>query len=340
MRLGLSIGPRWNSKVIADIAVEAENLGFDDVWVSDHYYLRDAFVCLAVVAARTNQITLGTAVASPFLRNPALLASAAASLHEQSDGRMVLSIGPGGTEFGRQIDPLIRKPVAATRQAVEIIRRLWTGEEVTYEGSVFSVRQARLAFTVSPPPLVLVAARGPQMLALAADIGDGLITHGVSEEYLAYLRRLVSAKHGETESNRDARMIAVVAGAVIDADLDRGRDRLRKSCILMAGGSFADFLIDIYQLDRAQVGHLREAVAAADWVEAERRVTNSMVDAFCLVGSPDQLQQQIANLEASGVDRLIISTYGFEDSDQLRKAMTQLAECGSSMTPDRRQGLP
>lgn len=134
MRLGLALWPDRDVRELAELAVAAENAGFDDLWWPDHYDAREVSAVLTLCAARTTRIRLGTAVTSPLLRHPGILGSLFASLGEASDGRAVAGLGPGGFEVKTNLKVTTPSPIAATREAVVILRALLAGERVTIEG--------------------------------------------------------------------------------------------------------------------------------------------------------------------------------------------------------------
>ncbi len=286
---------------VAELTRRAEDLGFDGVWLADHYFARDAVAALALMADRTSRITLGTAVVSPFLRHPALLASTSATLQELSGGRFVLGLGPGGFEFGTQLALSLRRPLGATRESVQIVRALQDGT-ADVSGQTFATTGARLHFSAAPSPIYL-AARGPKMLQLAGQISDGVITHGLAPTHVRYVREHLRTA-GDHRPERSV-SLALMLDVQIDADRQRAVDELRPRCITMAGGSYADELIEVYGLNREHVTALRAAVRAGQ--EPATLVTDEMVDGFCVAGPPGHVADRMAQLADSGVDEVILS---------------------------------
>ncbi|MFQ5692650.1 MAG: LLM class flavin-dependent oxidoreductase, partial [Nitrospinota bacterium] len=146
MRFGFSFWMDRGGREVADCVAAAEEAGFDFAWFPDHYFLREVYGVQVLAAEKTRRIRLATGVTSPYLRHPALLASAVATLDEVSGGRAVMGIGAGGFEFASQLGIHWKRPLTGCRESVEIIRGLLRGEEVTLEGKEFSVRGARLPF--------------------------------------------------------------------------------------------------------------------------------------------------------------------------------------------------
>lgn len=211
----------------AELAHRAEDLGFDGVWVADHYFHRDATGALALMATATSRITMGTAVVSPLLRHPALLASSAASLAEISDGRFILGLGAGGYEFASELGIRSRRPLGLTAEAVEIVRGVFAGR-ADVEGETFSAHGAALRFEPRATPVYL-AARGPKMLGLAGRVADGVITHGLSSRHVSY----VIDRMGVAEADRRPAVVLML-DVQIDEDQARARDALRPRCMTMA----------------------------------------------------------------------------------------------------------
>jgi len=159
-----------------------EALGFDSAWVMDHALLdtgasrvtgHDPMVLLAVGAARTRRIGLGTLVACTAFRPPGQLAREAAALADASAGRFVLGLGAGWHRpeldaFGYPFDHLVGR----FEERATTLRRLLAGESVTMEGRDFRLRNAEVLATAPPPP-IWIAGRGPRMLRLTARLADG-----------------------------------------------------------------------------------------------------------------------------------------------------------------------
>jgi 5,10-methylenetetrahydromethanopterin reductase len=305
LEVGLTIWLDRNVAEAAELAIAAEAAGFADVWLPDHYFLRDAFAALALMAGRTRSLRLGTAVVSPLLRHPALLASATATIDELSGGRAVLGIGPGGYEFGGQLGLPIPRPLAVTREAVEVVRRLLRGE-ASFEGTAFRVSGARLGWEARDVPLYL-AARGPRMLELAGEIADGVITHGLAPSHVEYV--VAGVRRGAERAGRDpsACEICLMFDVELDEDERAAIDRLRPRCVIMAGGSYSEEMIPVYGLDPAAVRPLREAVSAGEMARAARLVTDEMVRAFAVAGPAEALAERLSELSKGGVGRVILN---------------------------------
>jgi G6PDH family F420-dependent oxidoreductase len=179
---GEELGP----DVILKSAIAAESAGFDRIWVSDHFHPwqssqdESPFVwsVLGAIAATTN-LHMTTAVTCPTFRiHPAILAQATATLGVLAPGRFTFGVG-SGEALNEHIFGDAWPPVSVRHErleeALEIIRKLWTGDIVTHEGKYFTVHNAKLWSLPQEPPPILISGFGPAATELAARIGDGFI---------------------------------------------------------------------------------------------------------------------------------------------------------------------
>jgi alkanesulfonate monooxygenase SsuD/methylene tetrahydromethanopterin reductase-like flavin-dependent oxidoreductase (luciferase family) len=175
-----------------EAALVAEDSGFNGLWTFDH--LREpvpyaggptpeCWTALSALAEATNRLQLGPLVLNVGNRHPGLLANMAATLQEASGGRLVLGIGAGGganTPYTAEQE-MIGQPVKPDRvraeevaEAVQMMRKLWQGEETVFEGRHFHVRSAKGFLHPQPPPPVIVGGFGRRMASIAGRYGDGL----------------------------------------------------------------------------------------------------------------------------------------------------------------------
>ena len=302
-------------------ARRAEDLGFSSVWLADHYFHRDASAALALMMTATRQVRLGTAVVSPFLRHPTLLASLAATLREIGPGRFVLGLGAGGYEIAGEMGIAMRRPLRLTSEAVDIVRELTAGTaHVT--GETFSAEGSALRWQAEDGPLYL-AARGPKMLELAGRCADGVITHGIADSHIAFVQERVAAGAVGRESGSAA--VCLMLDVEIGADTDAALRSLAPRCVTMAGGAYADELIEVYGLDRDEVAALRATVRSGDRALAARQVTPDMARAFGLAGPAAQVADGLRRLADQGVDEVIVSVGG-ADPDAVDRQLSALAQ--------------
>ena len=212
---------------LLDYAVQAEQVGLDSVWISDHFqpwrhhggHAPFSLAWLAALGERTERVQFGTSVMTPTFRyNPAVVAQAFGTLGSLYPGRVALGIGTGEAlnevvVGSVQEWPEFKERFARLRESVRLMRALWTGERVSFEGDYYSLTDATVYDRPEEPVPVYVAAGGPLVARYAGRSGDGFIcTSGKGEEL--YRDQLVPAvdegleKSGRTREDID-RMIEV-----------------------------------------------------------------------------------------------------------------------------------
>ena len=177
-----AVTPFPSHRVMVEDGVRVEQLGFDSVWVPDHFYFErpsgietfpEAWTLLTAMAMKTERVKLGTNVIAATFRHPALMAKMAGALQELSGGRVLLGLGAGNqvnehTAFGLDFPHRIGR----FKEYLPIMCGLLNGETVSFEGRYFTVREASLR-TVVPQVPVWIASGGPQTFALTARYASG-----------------------------------------------------------------------------------------------------------------------------------------------------------------------
>ncbi|MEX2457592.1 MAG: LLM class F420-dependent oxidoreductase [Actinomycetota bacterium] len=184
-----------------ELAIRAESLGYTDVW-SAEVGGTDGFTPLAALAARTEKVRLGVALAPVYTRPPALTAMSAASIQALSDGRFVLGIGvssPAIVEgwMGRTIE----RPVEYVREYVHVLREALAGRKVSFEGETLHADGFRLQIEPGAPVPIHLGALGPRMCRLAGAVADGVLFFLMTPEGCREALEHVAA--GAREAGRD-----------------------------------------------------------------------------------------------------------------------------------------
>jgi 5,10-methylenetetrahydromethanopterin reductase len=224
-----AIGWKLPVRDIVAMARACEDAGFDRFAVADLQFHYDVVAVMTACVAGTRRIGVQSLVMNPFTRDAALLACAWAAMADLSEGRVVFGIG-GGVEVPKRVwvAPFgHERPHAATavRECVEVVRSLWRGERVTFDGEVVHVHDVALDCPLPPRIPVLVAARGPNMLALAGEIAD--IVHCASlflgrQSRAADLARIAE---GAARARRTPDSYEIDISVTVSASTDRERAR-------------------------------------------------------------------------------------------------------------------
>jgi coenzyme F420-dependent glucose-6-phosphate dehydrogenase len=270
-------GPRR----LVELGVAAERHGFDTVTVSDHYqpwrhdggHAPFSLAWMAAVGERTERVLLGTSVLTPTFRyHPAVVAQAFATMGCLYPGRVMLGLGTGeamnevavtGIEW-----PEFKERFARLRESVRLIRELWTGERVTFEGDYYRTENATVYDRPEAPVPIYVAAGGPQVARYAGRHGDGFIcTSGKGMEL--YTEKLLPAvAEGREKAGRDDpidRMIEIKLS--YDPDPERALENTRFWAPLALTAEQKGGLEDPLEIQRAGDALAIEQVASR-WIVA------------------------------------------------------------------------
>ena len=227
---------QFDPKQLLDYAVLAEELGYDSIAISDHFHpWRDtgghapfAFAWLGAAAAKTKHVRLGTSVVSPSFRyHPAIVAQAMATIAILAPRRVFLGVGSGESMNETPLvttdwpDPGER--LRRLREAVKLIKQLWSDDYVTFEGKYFRTKAAKLFDKPRAPIPLLIAAGGPQAATFAGREGDGIIvTSGKGAEL--YKDTLIPAfEKGAREAAKDPAKLERMIEMKVSFDTDRAR---------------------------------------------------------------------------------------------------------------------
>ena len=223
-------------------AEEFDQLGFDSLWVCDHVYgvplpnlpIFDGWTELAAVAAVTERAELGSLVTPPFFRNPAVFAKQLATIDQISGGRVIAGLGAGWFEaefkaYGCDF-PAIGERMRALAECVEILKRLWSEERVTFEGRHFSVTDAICEPKPVRPPPILIGGGGEQVLmgivARHADIWNNM---AVIQSQLGAKVESLRRRCDELGRDFDSIEISQQCVVVIGEDEEQARGFLEKA---------------------------------------------------------------------------------------------------------------
>jgi probable F420-dependent oxidoreductase len=214
-----------------DLAVKAEQIGFDSVWVGDSILARprfEALTTLASIAMLTKQVELGTAVYLTPLRHPVPLAHTVGNLDLLSGGRFVFGIGMGpGTSTVREeyaacgVD--FHQRGLLQEEGLRIMKGLWTGEPFSFEGKRFQIREARLHPLPARPggPPVLLAGASERPLRRVAQYADGWLP--ISRDAAEFSRNWKLIEQYSSEAGRDPAKFLRILYVTLNVNRDASR---------------------------------------------------------------------------------------------------------------------
>ena len=315
LRLGYKASAEQFGPVeLLDFSIHAEQVGFDSVVVSDHFqpwrhtggHAPFSFAWLGALGAKTQRVMMGTSVVTPTFRyHPSVVAQAMGTLGVLFPDRVMLGIGTGeslnevaptGIEW-----PEFRERFARLREAVMLMRRLWSEDRVSYSGTYYKTCNATVYDRPPGGVPLLIAAGGPQMAKYAGRVGDGFIcTSGKGAEL--YRDQLLPAfAEGAREVGRDPSTLEKMIEVKVSFDTDRQRaleDTRHWGALALSG---------------------QEKVGVEDPVEMERLAdalpTERTASRFLVSTDPDEHVEQIRFYADLGFNHLVFHAPG---NDQRR----------------------
>jgi F420-dependent oxidoreductase-like protein len=327
VRLGLSLGfapPGTNPTELVALAQEAERLGYESAWAAEAWG-SDAVTVLAWVAATTTRLRVGSAIMQIPARTPACTAMTAATLDLMSGGRFVLGLGVSGPQVveGWHGQPW-GKPLAKTREYVEIVRAALRREEVEHDSQHYQLpyrgpgssglgKPLRLMARPRPDIPIYLAALGPRNVELAAEIADGWLPLFLSPDRFddVFLPHLAQA--------RRERPLEVAASVqiVLGDDVQSCRDAVKPTLALYLGGmgapgqNFYNKLACRYGYDR-EAREIQELYLGGRRRDAVAAVPDALVDEVALVGPRERIAERLETWRTCGVTTLLCQTRDVE----------------------------
>ena len=314
--MGLHVpGMPWRE--IRDSAVLAEQLGYSCLSMGESWG-EDAFTSLAQLAAVTSRIRIGTSIVPVFARSPANLAMTALNLDRMSEGRFFLGLGTSGRLVIEDLhgEPF-RKPLTRMREYIDILRKASRGETLDHEGEVFRTKRFKLRFSPHRAHLpIYVAALSPPSLRLTGELADGWLPIFLAPSRMApALSELEAGARAAGRALRDVAISPQVSIYVTD-DAASARDRERPHIAFYIGGMGVFYHQYMHRIGfGAEADRVQAADRGRDREGAARLVTDEMVDAMTILGSPAQCRAQIQRFFDAGVQEVRLV---FNEPDKAR----------------------
>jgi 5,10-methylenetetrahydromethanopterin reductase len=286
----VELTPEHPVSTVVDHATAAEREGFDAVFASHHYDNRDQFAALTAAAGATDRVRLGPGIANPYETHPVTLASRMATLDEFSDGRGVFGVGAGDRSTLQALGVDRDRPLRRVLETFRVAKRLWRGETVDHDGT-FQAADAALNYAVGDVP-VYVGAQGPGMLRMAAKHADGVLFNGAHPRDYVWASDQIEAGLADRPADRGEFDFAAYASVSVAEDDHAAREAARLPVAFIAGGA-AEPVLQRHSIDVEQAQAVGNAVAAGEFGAAGDRVTDAMLDAFCIAGAPAQVSDRV-----------------------------------------------
>jgi probable F420-dependent oxidoreductase len=309
LRVGLCFtGEGLSIDEVIDFGVAAESAGLDSVWHGENQ--REPLVPLAVIAARTSRIRIGTGLAV-WARSPQLAELEAANLDELSQGRFLFGLGTAPQVWNENWHGIsYDNPVQRMREYVEIIRLMWSahsGRTISYEGEKLTVRDYQRAMKPRRERIpIYLGAVQRRMCTLCGEIADGILLNVLTTPRYVHEYALGYVQEGLTRTGRSRSEIELgtaVIAAVSD-DAAEARRWARHQVAYYAVVPYFDIMLDLHGFQR-KVAQLRDAAAQGDLDAMFAAVTDEMVGALAVAGTPDDCRTKLQDFANEGLDLVV-----------------------------------
>jgi coenzyme F420-dependent glucose-6-phosphate dehydrogenase len=294
---------------LLEYAVLAEQAGFDSVFISDHFqpwrhtggHAPFSFAWLGALGARTSRIVMGTSVMTPTFRyHPAIVAHCFGTLGAMFPDRVILGVGTGESlnevPATRLEWPELKERFARLKESIDLIRRLWREERVTFDGEFYRTENATIYDRPDHEVPIYIAGAGPMIAKYAGRIGDGFICTSGKARDLYSETLLPNLKAGEVTAQRKSgsvdRMIEMKVS--FDTDIDRAREDTRFWAALALTPEEKMSVEDPLEMERL-----------ADSLPVERAVTRWIVSS-----DPDEQVERIRPYIELGFRHLVFHAPG------------------------------
>ncbi len=324
----LPVAAQPSVDALVDQAQLGEELGYDTAWLPETWG-RDAVTTLTSIAHATDGIDIGTSIVPVYSRSPVLIGQTAVTLQEVSAGRFRLGLGPSGpivieNWHGADFD----NPLRHTRETVEIVKQVMTGDPVEYDGEYFDLEGFRLRCDPPEPvPPVETAGMGPKAVELAGRFADGWHALMLTRDGLR--DRLDDFERGSELGGRDRSEQRVTLSLTCCAleDADRAKRLVKQHAAFYVGG-----MGTFYRDNLARQGHGDVADAIYDnWQAGDREAAmaalpDDLLEQVAVWGTPETAREHFERFtDVDGVEAVSVSFPRGADLDAIESTMRALA---------------
>ncbi|HVC26989.1 MAG TPA: LLM class flavin-dependent oxidoreductase [Nitrososphaerales archaeon] len=316
MRLAVGFNPVIPVREMTRLALKGEASGYESVWIHESLYQRDVVTYLASILGSTKRIKAASGAINTFTRHPVTTATTFANLSELSEGRAILGLGLGSFPtiplIGYKIFPATEtKPLVRMKEYVGILQAIWSGQKVSFKGSVFTVNDLELGFKMTHQVPLYLASLFPMTLRFAGRSADGAILSPTLATVEATARMANFVKEGETAGKRRVERASYMMTSM-DPDLKTARETVKKFYFFLYQLSevLPPNTLEKYGVTEERLKPMKEAWKRGDVGEASRLVPDEAVDALTIVGTPDKALQRVSEYVKVGVDLPIIMPIG------------------------------
>ena len=295
MKFGIEFVPQIPLDELVRLVKIAEDVGFEYAWITDHYNNKNVYETLALIAANTETIKMGPGVTNPYVRSPAISASAIATIDEISNGRATFGIGPGDKATFDALGIAWEKPVSTIKAAIADINTLLDGGKTEAGAQLGGAKKVQDAIPI------YMGAQGPKMLETAGEIADGVLINASNPKDYEAAMPMIKKGIGDQAKDFD---VAAYTATSIGEDSEAAKNAAKIVVAFIAAGSPPP-VIERHGLPEGFNTQMGEFLAQGNFGGAIGAVTPEALDAFSVCGTPDEFIPKIEALADMGVTQYV-----------------------------------
>lgn len=309
---------------IVKMASQAEHSDIHGIWIGED--LRngvDVFVQASLVLLNAPTKNVGIGVTSPLVRNATTIARAAAVLGQMDHAKFRLGLGVGGLHDLAKLHLSVNRPIAALRDSVNVLRKIWSGEALTFEDEFLDIHQFKASYRSQLGIPIYLGVRGPQLLRLAGKIADGVILSGPR----AYLKKAIDILRKEVAgrgSSGGFKIVAWLPTLVLKRATDKEFARIVAATVIADSPAQ---VLEMAEISYERVKFVQKTARRRGYLAASKHVTDELLDSFTISGDPNSIAQVFKSIASLGVDELVFGPpYGSPPIRSLREVTEAWAQ--------------
>jgi probable F420-dependent oxidoreductase len=307
--------PGNDLRAVPKVAKELEDLGYDGAFSAETSH--DPFFPLLVAAEHTDRLELGTGIAVAFARNPMILANIGYDLHAYSGGRFMLGLGSQvKAHIEKRFSMPWSHPAPRMREMILAMRAIWAswneGEKLDFRGEFYRHTLMTPFFNPGPNPYgtpkVFLAAVGEMMTEVAGEVADGVIIHGFTTE--RYVREVTIpslergfAKAGKSRADFEISGPMFIVTGTTEEEFAQARQGTKQQIAFYGSTPAYRGVLELHGWGDLQ-SELNSLSKQGEWVKMGELITDDILDAFAVVGDPEDVPGLMLERYGDIVDRL------------------------------------
>ena len=298
---------------LPDFTRQAEDAGFDELWVVEDCFYGSGIASAATALACTDTITVGLGIMPAVVRNPVFAAMEIATLSRLYPDRFLPGLGHGMANWMRQIGAYPESQLQALEEVTVTIREMLAGERITFDGKQIHLDQVELVHPPGQIPPISLGVRGPKSLVLSGRVADGtILAEFAAPAYVSWAREMIESGKAEVGSDREHRLTVfefTCAGATTTA----ARQQLRP----LVASAIASGKIDTQLAPLGILPQVHELREKEDFEHLKTALPDAWIDQLTIAGTPDDWVLAVDRLIEAGADTVVLVPLPDKGVDEL-----------------------